>query len=312
MTSFTSRKILIGPSSFSEADKTPLMRLLSAGYEVVSNPYKRKLIQEELLHLLTDDVVGLIAGLELLDREVLQKSKLKVISRVGTGLSNVDLAAAKELGIEVYSTPDAPTEAVAELTIGAMLSLIRMIPQMDYALHKGEWVKKIGFQLEGKTVAIIGFGRIGRRVAELLIPFKVKLMVVDPYLGEEISNYYTKLPLEQALASADIITIHSSGEDCILNEREFSLMKQGVFLLNAARGRLISEEALLKSIENGRIAGAWLDTFQSEPYSGSLCRFPNVILTPHAGSYTQECRKQMEIEAVDNLLSALKAYESKE
>jgi D-3-phosphoglycerate dehydrogenase len=177
---------------------------------------------------------------------------------------------------------------------------------MDRALHSGKWVKKTGLQLEGKTVAIIGFGRIGRRLAELLMPFKVKLVVVDPYLKEESNNYYTKLLLERALPLADIVTIHSSGETCILSEGEFSLMKQGVFLLNAARGGLVSEEALLKSIQNGKVAGAWIDTFGEEPYSGPLCHFDNVILTPHIGSYTFECRKRMETEAVENLINSLK------
>jgi len=300
------RKILIGPSSFAETDKTPMKLLVATGYEVVDNPYKRRLTKQDLFKLLEKNVVGLIAGVEPLDREVLERSDLKVISRVGSGLSNIDLKAAEQLGIRVFSTPHGPTSAVAELTLGAMLSLIRMVPQMDRALHSGKWMKKTGSQLEGKTVAIIGFGRIGRRVAELLMPFKVKLVVVDPYLKEEPNNRYTRLPLEGALPLAEIITIHSSGEACILTEREFSLMKQGVFLLNAARGGLISEEALLKFIENGKIAGAWIDAFGEEPYSGPLCGFDNVILTPHIGSYTVECRKAMETESVENLINALK------
>lgn len=303
MKSNKTEKILIGPSSFAATDKTPMECLLKAGYEVVDNPYKRKLTKEELLRLLGDDVIGLIAGLEPLDCEVLKSSKLKVISRVGSGLSNVDLTTARELGIAVCSTPNVPTSAVAELTIGAMLSLLRMIPQMDCDLHKGEWNKKIGFQLEGKTILILGFGRIGRRVAELLMPFKVDILVVDPYLREICA--YKKLSLEKALPLADIITIHSSGEKCILEEKGFSLMKKGVFLLNPARGGLISEEHLLKSLENGKIAGVWLDTFQNEPYSGPLSKYQNVILTPHVGSYTHECRKQMEMEAVENLLKIL-------
>lgn len=294
-------KILIGPSSFAETDKAPLERLLSAGYEVIDNPYKRKLSKNELLILLTSDVTGLIAGLEPLDRDVLRHSKLKVVSRVGSGLSNVDLPAADELGIKVCSTPNGPTAAVAELTIGAMLGLLRMIPVMDQALHNGKWSKKIGVQLEGKSVAIIGFGRTGRRVSELLKPFNVRLLVVDP---SPVTGVVT-VSLKEALTEADIVTLHSSGEDCIIGENEISIMKPGVFILNVARGGLISEDALVKFLESGKVAGAWLDTFKEEPYSGPLCRFPNVVLTPHVGSYTLECRKQMETEAVDNLLNVL-------
>ena len=298
-------KILIGPSSFAETDKTPLNRLVAAGYEIVDNPYKRKLTKNELLELLTPDVIGIVAGLEPFDRDVLLRSKLRAVSRVGTGISNIDLTAARELGIKVCSTPNGPIEAVAELTLGALLGLLRMISLMDQALHKGKWSKKIGVQLKGMTVAIIGFGRIGRRVAELLSPFRVNLLVVDPFLADDATGRYIKLSLAEALPKADIVTIHSSGEECLIGASEFDLMKAGVFLLNAARGGVISEKALLKAIENGTVAGAWLDTFEEEPYKGPLCNHQNIILTPHVGSYTTECRSLMEGDAVDNLLKAL-------
>jgi D-3-phosphoglycerate dehydrogenase len=304
-------KILIGPSSFAAIDKTPMNRLIDAGYDVLDNPYKRKLTKKELFALLDGDVVGIIAGLETIDREVLENARIQVVSRVGAGLSNVDLVAARDLGIGVFSTPDAPTNAVAELTIGAMLSLLRMIPQMDQALHDGQWQKKIGIQLLGKTVAIIGFGRIGRRVAELLSPFGVKILVVDPYVDESACAGYRKLDTNAALSEADIVTIHSSGHDCIIGEKEFALMKKGVYLLNVARGGVVSEKSLEKAIEDGTLAGAWLDTFEEEPYKGSMCNYRNVILTPHVGSYTAECRLQMENEAVDNLLNYLKSTRDK-
>jgi D-3-phosphoglycerate dehydrogenase len=299
-------KILLGPSSFAETDKAPLNRLLAAGYGVIDNPYKRKLTKNELFELLTPDVIGIVAGLEPLDREVLSYSRLKVVSRVGSGTTNVDLQAAAEFDIEVCSTPDGPTAAVAELTLGALLSLLRMIPFMDRALHQREWSKKVGTQLEGKTVAIIGFGRIGRRFAELLAPFKARLLVVDPYLDDSCVGPFVKMSLPEALAQADIISLHSSGEESLIGEREFALMKPGVFLLNAARGGLVAEVALIKALEERRVAGAWLDTFKQEPYSGPLCKLKNVVLTPHVGSYTRECRLQMETEAVDNLLRALR------
>ena len=299
------KKILIGPSSFAALDETPMEILISKGFKVIDNPFKRKLTRSELLNLLSVDVIGLIAGLEPLDREVLRKSNLRVISRVGSGLSNVDLETAKELGIKVCYTPYGPTRAVAELTIGAMLSMIRMMPEMDRDLREGKWNKKIGFQLEGKTIAIIGFGKIGRCVAELLSSFKTKIIIVDPFIKMEEVNY-SAFPLQDAIAQADIITIHSSGDECIIGRNEFSLMKKGVYLLNAARGGLISEQSLIQSLDNGVVAGAWLDAFEVEPYTGQLSNYKQVILTPHVGSYTIECRKQMETEAVNNLVDALK------
>jgi D-3-phosphoglycerate dehydrogenase / 2-oxoglutarate reductase len=306
-----SSKILIGPSSFAATDKTPMDKLIDAGYGVVDNPYKRKLTKEELLNLSKDDVVGLIAGLETIDREVLEKSHIQVVSRVGAGISNVDIEAAHDLGVRVFNTPDAPTDAVAELTIGALLSLLRMIPQMDQALHDGQWQKRIGLQLRGKTLVIIGFGRIGRRVTELLFPFGVKILIVDPYVDESACAGYRKITLRAALPEADVITIHSSGHDCIIGEKEFAIMKKGAYLLNVARGGVISELSLIKAIENRTVAGAWLDTFEEEPYKGPLCGYQNVVLTPHVGSYTAECRLQMENEAVDNLLNYLKRTEKK-
>jgi len=175
---------------------------------------------------------------------------------------------------------------------------------MDRDLHEGRWVKQIGFQLEGKTVAIVGFGRIGRRVASLLAPFKVDILAVDPFVRGSIGNE-ALVPLEEALTKADIITVHASGEGCIIGRRELKLLKTGAILLNAARGGLVDESALVEALDEHRVAGAWIDTFVEEPYIGPLNRYPQVILTPHIGSYTAECRSQMENEAVDNLIAAL-------
>jgi D-3-phosphoglycerate dehydrogenase len=294
-------KIVIGPSSFCEADKAPLSTLAQNGFDIIENPYKRKLTKTELLELLSKDASGIIAGLEPLDREVLQKSKLKVISRCGSGISNVDIEAAKELGIKVYSTPDAPVNAVAELTLAAILGLLRAIPQMSNDLHNGQWKRSIGIQLEGKTIAIIGFGRIGRRLTEILVSFRVKILASDSNPALKYSGV-TFLPLEQALPQADIVTIHASGGGCIIGEKEFGLFKRGAFLLNAARGGLVDESALAKALDSGIIRGAWLDAFESEPYKGQLSAYPQVILTPHIGSYTRECRIRMEKEAVENLI----------
>lgn len=297
-------KILLGPSTFGAEDKTPIEKLNNAGFEAIDNPYKRKLEKAELMELL-NGVSGLIAGLETLDGEVMSKSGLKVISRCGSGMSNVDLQAAKELGVKVYSTPDAPTIAVAELTVGSMLCLLRSIPQMNEELHDGNWTKKIGRQLSGKTVLIIGFGRIGRHVAKLLQAFGAELLVVDPMIDRDDAKQrnISLTNLEEALPLAEIITLHVSGADEILGQSEFNKMKSGVYILNGARGSVVNESALIDAIENKKVAGAWLDTFTEEPYSGPLSNYDQIIMTPHVGSYSKECRLQMEMEAVDNLIA---------
>ena len=287
-------KILITTSSFGTEEA--LKKLQEHGFEAVLNPYKRKLTTPELKELLLG-VIGLIAGTETIDRETMKNSSLKVISRVGTGIDNIDLVAAKELGIAVKNTPDAPTIAVAELTLGGILGLLRQIPQMNEGVHQKKWEKKMGVQLSGKTVLIIGFGRIGKALAKLLEPFNVTLLTVDP-AGRSIS-------LAEGLSRADIVCLHASGQKEILGPEEFKLMKKEVFLVNTARGELWDENTLIEALKNGQVAGAYVDAFYAEPYSGPLTEFSQVILTPHVGSYTKECRTQMEMEAVDNLLLEL-------
>jgi D-3-phosphoglycerate dehydrogenase len=299
-------KILIGPSTFAVQDRRPLERLLQAGFDVVDNPYRRKLTKVELCALLAEDVVGIVAGLEPLDREVLERSKLRAISRCGSGMSNVDTAAAAALGIAVFSTPMGPVTAVAELVIGALLSLLRSVPAMDRALHAKQWDKRIGWQLAGKQVTIIGCGRIGRRVGKLARAFEAQVIGVDPQYHDQVHGIPI-VSFEEGLRRADIVSLHCSGESCRIGAKELAMMKSGVFVLNAARGGLIDEQALVQALRDGTVAGAFLDTFSREPYNGPLCESDRVILTPHVGSYTAECRSQMELEAVDNLLSALTA-----
>lgn len=296
-------KVLIGPSAFGATDVRPMEMLRAAKVEIVPNPTGRKLTAKELAELLPG-VEGIIAGLEPLTRDILKGSNLKVISRCGAGLSNVDIGAARELGMKVFSTPDAPTNAVAELTVGIMLMLLRDVPRMDADLHSGRWSRRIGLQIEGKTVVIVGFGRIGRRVAALLRPFEARILAVDPFLKRDESGIEV-VSLDEALPRADVITLHASGETEVLGEREFALVKRGAFILNAARGGVVNETLLGRALEAGAVAGGWLDTFTTEPYEGPLTKYPQLVLTPHAGSASAECRLRMESEAVENLLRGL-------
>lgn len=295
-------KILLAPSIFGTPDKTPLNKLIAKGYDIVQNPHQRRLSKDELLKLLPG-VSGIIAGLEPLDREVLRQSKLRVISRCGSGLSNVDINAAKEFKIHVCSTPFGPVESVAELTVGAMIGLARNMFVMNADMHQGKWNKSLGIELQGKTVAIIGFGRIGQRVAELLKPFDLKIVAVDQHAFTH--SEVKQLSIEEALKSSDIISLHCSGDEQVIGDKEFSIMKQGAYLINAARGGVVNETALVSALEKNIIAGAWLDCFATEPYSGPLAKFPQAVLTPHIGSYTAECRSRMEMEAVNNLIEAM-------
>jgi D-3-phosphoglycerate dehydrogenase / 2-oxoglutarate reductase len=296
-------KVLIGPSSFGQLDSAPLKLLEEAGLEVVANPFSRRYTKEETIELL-QGIDGLIAGLEPLDREVLEKTKLKALSRCGSGMSNVDQQAADDLGVIVSNTPDGPTQSVAEMTLAGLLSSLRMIPQMNSSLHAGKWDKRIGSLLQGKTLAIIGFGRIGERFASLLVPFNVRILAVDLYRQNFPANIQA-VSLEEACKQADIISLHLSGDECLFTAKEFALCQKGLVFLNAARGGNVDEKSLCDALDNGTVASAWLDSLPCEPYDGPLQNYEQVLLTPHTSSYTKEGRLSMETECAQNLINDL-------
>ena len=298
------RIIAITTTSLAEFDRQPLELLKANNCEAILNPYKRKLKGEEVIELCRD-AVGIIAGTESLDAKVIEQlNTIKVISRCGSGMDNVDSAAAKKKGIKVFNTPDAPTLAVAELTLGLTLGILRKINQMDAAIRSGKWDKLMGNLLCGKKVGIIGFGRTGKKVADLLRPLDCQIAYADPFIEEGASGF-RRLSKEDLLKWAQIITIHVSTNEKIIGRNEFNLMNKGSWIINVSRGHILDEDALYEYLKNGYIAGAALDVFQDEPYNGPLKELDNVILTPHIGSYAKEARIRMEIEAVKNLLAGL-------
>jgi D-3-phosphoglycerate dehydrogenase len=282
--------------------------LEEAGILVKPNPHGRRLNEAEIIEHLRG-VEGLIAGLEPLNRKVLASAapQLRAVARVGIGVANVDFEAAREFGVKVSNTPEGPVQAVAEMTLTALLALGRGLVPMNEALHRGEWKKQIGFGLTGATVLLIGFGRIGRRVAELLHAFGATVLAHDPYLKKSAWPVYVRLieRLEDGLAQADAVSLHASGESCILDAAAFSRMKDGVVVLNSARGGLIDENALAAALDSGKVGGVWLDAFWEEPYHGRLTQYQQALLTPHTGTYTRQCRLDMETAAVRNLLRDL-------
>ena len=299
-------RVAIGPSSFAGIDRAPLEMLEKADVTVVPNPYGRRLTEEETIHQL-EGVDGLVAGLEPLNRRVLSSAaRLKAVARVGVGMANVDLEAARELGIKVSNTPDGPTDAVAEMTLAAILTLCRKIVPANTAMHAGKWEKSIGIGLRGTTVLVVGYGPIGRRVSRLLRGFGAEILVVDIAVGEEALEPGERLvALPEGLARAQLITLHASGTDTVIGAEEFAEMRDGCFLVNSARGELVDEQALLQNLDSGKVAGAWFDVFWEEPYAGRLIEYPQVLLTPHVSTYTRQCRLAMETAAVENLLRDL-------
>lgn len=281
--------------------------LEAVNVEWVPNSWKRRLTEGEIIaHL--DGVDGLIAGLEPLNRKVLlsARPRLKAIARVGIGMENVDSIAAEELGIKVSNTPDAPAGAVAEMTLTALLALGRNLIPANAALHDGSWQKSIGVGLAGAKVLIVGYGRIGRDVGRLVRAFGAEVLVADPYLdGYEFRDGERRVSLLDGLAEADVISLHASGADVVLGPDEFAMTKDGAVLLNSARAGLVDEDALIRSLESGRLRGAWFDVFWQEPYEGRLREFDQVLLTPHIATYTRQCRLAMETAAIRNVLRDL-------
>lgn len=302
-------KVVISTSTFAEHDQVFVERMQKIGISVFFNPYRRKVETTELIQL-ASDAVGLIAGTESLSEDVLkQLPKLKVISRCGAGMDNVDLKAAEKLGIKVFNTPDAPTLAVAELTIGVILNMLRKVSLMDRTIRKGQWVKEMGNLLYHKRVGIIGMGRIGRKVANLIKAFDCEVAYYDEFINDNdsVSISFVKMTKEQLLCWADIISIHISGSSVIINSTDFECMKKDAFLVNLARGGVVDENALYNALSTGKLSGAALDVFKDEPYKGALTELPNIVLTAHVGSYAKEARILMEEQAVKNLLQGLGA-----
>ncbi|MBY0474802.1 MAG: phosphoglycerate dehydrogenase [Nitrosomonas sp.] len=300
--------LIISTSSFDIDNNPPLQQLLQKGMRIITNPHRRKLTEDEIIELLKDGPIGLIAGIEPLTERVFQAApSLKVISRCGTGLDSVDLTAAKNRGIAVLNTPEAPAQAVAELTLGYILNLLRQISAIDQAVRKGEWPRTQGRLLAAQTVGIIGLGHIGRRVARLCQAFEATVIAHDPYAAQ-VPDGVTLLPLEQLLTKADIITLHlpySPSTHHLLNTQALAAMKPEAIIINAARGGLVDESALADALKSGKVSAAALDVFEHEPYQGALLELNNIIVTSHVGSLARESRRLMEIEAAENLLQGL-------
>lgn len=303
-------KVLVAPASFGRVSSEPLDRLESAGFELVVNPYGRRLAADEVVAL-ASDCLGIVSGLEPLTREVIASlPHLRCISRSGSGLDNVDLAAAAERGIAVRNTKEAPARAVAELTLGLALDLLRDISGHDRAVRAGEWRKRPGRLLEGCAVGVVGLGHIGREVARLFRLMGATLYGTDlaPDAGWARRAELELGTLPEILSASRILTIHvsrSAGDPPLIGRTELMTLPAGAFLLNLSRGEVVDEPSLLEALRSGHLGGAGLDVFGSEPYHGALRELPNVVLTPHIGSSTRETILRMESEAASNLIEAL-------
>ncbi len=245
-------------------------------------------------------------------------NQLKVIGRAGIGVDNIDVNAATERGIVVFNTPDANATTTAELTIAHILSLSRHLPRADRSVRAGEWTptKFVGTELSGKTIGVVGFGTIGRLVAERCAALKMRVVAFDPFVTPEIMNQHgaEQIALEPLLASSDYITFHCPLNDKtrnLLDAARIATMKPGVRVINCARGGIIDEAALLEALKSGHVAGAALDVFVKEPPVGSpLLQLDNVELTPHLGASTEEAQQAVAVRIAEDIAKFLTAGEA--
>jgi D-3-phosphoglycerate dehydrogenase / 2-oxoglutarate reductase len=305
-------KVLITTVPFGDKDRLPLELLESANIDYVINPLDKKLTEYELAEMITDfDVI--IAGTEPITAKVMDRAtNLKMISRVGIGLDSVDLLAAKERGIIVSYTPDAPSPAVAELTIGLILSLLRSIHVSNSELHEGKWKRFFGRRISEVTIGIIGVGRIGSRVIRRTQPFGTpKFLVndINPSKRSDLIDFKLDwVSKEKIYKEADIISIHtpltSATKNMITKENLLSMKKDAV-IINTARGGIVNEQDLYEVMQDGHLSGAAIDVFDFEPYKGRLREIQRCILTAHMGSMSVDCRTRMEIEATEEAVRFL-------
>jgi D-3-phosphoglycerate dehydrogenase len=273
-------------------------KLERAGFEVDVRP---GISGEELRRAVSNYDVLIVRSRTKVTEEIIEAGKrLRVIGRAGAGLDNIDVEAAEKKGVKVLNAPEAPAEAVAELTMGLILSLARAIPLADRSMKEQKWTKKnlMGWELKGKTLGTIGLGNIGGKVARLAKAFGMKILITKrtppaPALLKELEAEF--VPLHELLKRSDIVTIHvphTPQTHHMIGEKEMQLMKDGAFLINTSRGAIVDEKALLKALKSGKLGGAALDVYEEEPPTDwTLMQLPNVVCTPHIGAQTREAQR---------------------
>ncbi|RLI27804.1 MAG: 3-phosphoglycerate dehydrogenase [Candidatus Hecatellales archaeon] len=291
-------------------DEEGLNLLRGKGFQV---DVKLGLPPEELEKTVGGYDVLLVRGKTKVTRRVLEagKGSLKLVVRVGVGLDNVDVEAARQLGIQVENTPEATVSSVAELTIGLMLAVARSIPEADRTVKAGGWSKEkfMGSLLKGKTLGVIGLGRIGCEVARIARAMGMRVLFYDVLDRSREAREIGCEPLEsleKLLSESDVITVHvplTAETRRMIGRRELSLMKPGAILINTSRGAVVDEQALLEFLREGRLAGAGLDVFEEEPpRSLELVKLPNVVCTPHIGAQTVEAQREASLLAARKIL----------
>ncbi|AYO30735.1 phosphoglycerate dehydrogenase [Biomaibacter acetigenes] len=288
------------------------------GIDILNQEYqvdvKTKLSEDELVEIIGSYDALVVRSATKVTAKIMENSNLKVIGRAGVGVDNIDLEAATKKGILVVNAPEGNTTAASEHTIALLMALARNIPEAVRSLKNKVWDRKrfMGIELNGKTLGVVGLGRIGREVAKKAIGLGMNILAYDPYIiKQQVENIDIKVvDLDSVLKEADFITFHvplTKSTYHMVGEKEFSMMKDGVMLINCARGGIIDEEALYEALKSGKVAGCALDVFEKEPpLESPLLDLPNLIATPHLGASTQEAQVSVAVDVAKDVIRALK------
>jgi D-3-phosphoglycerate dehydrogenase len=303
------KRIVVTTAPFGAHDRTPLELAAAAGIELAFNPLDRRLQPAEVLGVIKGFPV-VVAGTEPITSEVMAACPdLKAICRVGIGLDSVDLISARRRGIAVSYTPDGPSAAVGELTIGLMIDLLRGVNPADRGLRAGKWIRHTGLRLANAAVGVLGVGRIGRRVIRHLQGgFPGVRILANDLVPDRTLHGVEWVDKETIYRQADIVTVHlplTAETAELIAGRQLAMMKPTAILVNTARGGIVNEMDLGHALGVGTIRAAAIDVFCDEPYRGPLAELPNALLTCHMGSMTTDCRARMEIEATQEAIRFL-------
>ena len=311
------KNILITTLTFARFDKSSINLLKKNNINYYWNPKNKKFSRNELLKII-HKFDGIICGTDKIDRIFLKKAKrLKIVSRVGIVLDNLDLQLLRKNLIKVTYTPDAPSKTVAEYTIGLMINLLRNIHTSRKSFEKGKWVKILGKNLNEAKIGIVGVGRIGSELLRLLKTFNCKdILVNDINIDKKILKKYSikKTTKNNIFKNCNLITFHlplSMQTKNLVTKKEINLMKRDTILINTSRGGIINEDDLYNALKKKKIHSAALDVYAKEPYFGRLKKLDNCHCTPHIASMSISCRNQMELESTNEIIRFFKGKKLK-
>ena len=297
-------RVAVTPRSLRQTPGAHLDRL-HAELDVRFPDLDRPLDEDEMVELVRG-CAGLIVGVDPVTPRVLEAGPLRVVVKYGSGMDNIDVDAARALGVQVSSTPGTNARSVAELAIALLLTLARNVALHDRGVRAGSWRRATGVELAGKQLGIVGYGAIGRQVARIAQGLDMDVVAHDPFVEEADVPL---VPLDELYAASDAVSLHLPLTDetrGLVGDRELAAMKSTAFLINTARGGLVDESALADALRSGRLAGAALDGFEMEPLGDSPLReLDNVVLSPHAGASTYDAVLRTAAQAVDQLLADL-------